>query len=153
MNYRLIQEYEVPAWIKNNSKPEDPKEAEELGAGKRHRKTVNYNEEFSEGQWLKIIEQGGDPQAEAEKIRKRREMGEVGDGLTGKRRKLNDATGLVEEEDDYDVEDGDEDEEDYQYSSKRKQVKSGSTKISLPNFGKYHEEEIDGLVQSDDQQE
>lgn len=154
VNYRLIQEYEVPEWIKKNSKAEDPKEVEELGAGKRQRKTVNYNEEFSEGQWLKIIEQGGDPQAEAEKIRKRREMGEIGEGMTGKRRKLNDATGFVEEEDDYDDEDGDEDEEDYEYSFKQKQAKAGSTKITLPNFGKYHQdEEIDGLVQSDDQQE
>jgi hypothetical protein len=154
VNYRLIQEYEVPEWIKKNSKAEEPKEIEELGAGKRQRKTVNYNEEFSEGQWLKIIEQGGDPQAEADKIRKRREMGELGEGMTGKRRKLNDATGFVEEEDDYDVEDGDEDEEDYEYSSKPKQAKAGSTKISLPNFGKYHQDdEIDGLVQSDDQQE
>lgn len=49
VNYRLIQEYEVPEWIKKNSKAEDPKEVEELGAGKRQRKTVNYNEEFSEG--------------------------------------------------------------------------------------------------------
>lgn len=81
-------------------------------------------------------------------------MGEIGEGMTGKRRKLNDATGFVEEEDDYDDEDGDEDEEDYEYSFKQKQAKAGSTKITLPNFGKYHQdEEIDGLVQSDDQQE
>ncbi len=57
VNYRLIQEFEVPEWIKKNSKPEDPdKFIQEFGAGKRQRKTVNYSEEFSEGQWLKIID-------------------------------------------------------------------------------------------------
>ena len=57
MNYLLIQEFEVPEWIKKNSKPEDPdKFIQEFGAGKRQRKTVNYSEEFSEGQWLKIID-------------------------------------------------------------------------------------------------
>lgn len=54
-----MQEWEVPEWIK--IKPEDPnKMIQELGAGKRQRKQVNYNDEISEGQWLKIIESGGD---------------------------------------------------------------------------------------------
>ena len=57
MNYRLIQEFEVPEWIKKNTKPEDPdKFIQEFGAGKRQRKTVNYSEELSEGQWLKMVE-------------------------------------------------------------------------------------------------
>lgn len=60
INYRLLQEWEVPEWIK--IKPEDPNRViQEFGQGKRQRKQVNYNDEFSEGQWLKIIEQGGDP--------------------------------------------------------------------------------------------
>lgn len=55
VNYRLLQDWEVPEWIR--TKPEDPnKFIQEFGAGKRTRKQVNYNEEFSEGQWLKIIE-------------------------------------------------------------------------------------------------
>jgi hypothetical protein len=160
MNYRLVQEFEVPDWIRKNTLPEDPnKLIQEFGAGKRQRKTVNYNEEFSEGQWLKIIEQGIDPQAEAEKIRnRRREMGESAvDGLAGKRRKLNDGNGYAEDEDDYDEEeDRDDDEDDYQYNSKSKQSKGNahsSTKISLPNFGKQGDDDMDGLVQSDDQQE
>ncbi len=50
----------MPEWIR--TKPEDPdKFIQEFGAGKRQRKQVNYNEEFSEAQFLKIIEQGGDP--------------------------------------------------------------------------------------------
>ena len=37
INYRLMQEWEVPEWIK--IKPEDPnKNAEEFGMGKRQRK-------------------------------------------------------------------------------------------------------------------
>ena len=154
INYRLIQEFEVPEWIKKHSQPEDPdKLIQEFGAGKRQRKTVNYNDEFSEGQWLKIIEQGGDPQAEAEKIRKRREMGDGqdSDGLGSKRRKLND--GFAEDKDEYDdEEDGDEYEEDYQYGSKTKPSKGSSNKNALTNYGKYPDED-EGLVQSDDQQE
>jgi hypothetical protein len=117
VNYRLLQEYEVPDWIKKHTLPDDEsKLIEEFGAGKRQRKAVNYNEEFSEGQWLKIIEQGGDPQAEAEKIRnKRKEMGGgYGDGgAPEKRRKLD---GYQEEEDDYGEE---EEEEDYEYKASR----------------------------------
>ena len=78
VNYRLTQDWEVPDWVK--TKPEDPdKLVLEFGAGKRQRKQINYNEEFSEAQFLKIIEQGGDPAQEAEKLRKRRQDG--GDGF------------------------------------------------------------------------
>lgn len=48
VNYRLLQDWEVPEWIK--IKPDDPdKLAEEFGMGKRIRKQVNYNDEVSEG--------------------------------------------------------------------------------------------------------
>ena len=61
----------MPDWIR--TKKEDPnKLIEEFGMGKRQRKQVNYNDEFSEGQWLKIIEQGGDPSVEADRIRRKR---------------------------------------------------------------------------------
>jgi len=47
VNYRLMQEWEVPEWIK--IKPEDPnKNQGEYGMGKRQRKQVNYNDEISE---------------------------------------------------------------------------------------------------------
>jgi hypothetical protein len=101
----------VPEWIK--TKPEDPdKFIQEFGAGKRDRKKVNYNEEFSEGQWLKIIEQGADPQEEAEKIRRRREAAANGGAqLPEKRRRA-------------DRDDVDEDEsESYGGASRRKKVK------------------------------
>lgn len=151
INYRLIQEFEVPEWIKKHSKPEDPDNfIQEYGARKRRRKEVNYNEELSEGQWLKIIEQGGDPQEEAEKIRSRRkemEDGLANDGIPDKRRKLD---GGFDDEDEYDDEDDEDEEEDYQYSSKHKSIKNNhnSTKISIPNFGnKYDDQDMeDGLV-------
>ena len=72
INYRLLQDWEVPDWIRT-TKPEDPSLQQELGLGKRKRNQVNYNDEISEGQWLKIIDQGGDPNEEVEKIRKRRQ--------------------------------------------------------------------------------
>lgn len=88
INYRLTQDWEVPDWIR--TKPEDPdKLVIDFGSGKRQRKQINYNEEFSEAQFLKIIEQGGDPAQEAEKLRKRRQDGADGfDGDLQKRRKL-----------------------------------------------------------------
>jgi hypothetical protein len=47
VNYRLMQEWEVPEWIK--AKPEDPnKIIDEFGLGKRQRKQVNYNDEIPE---------------------------------------------------------------------------------------------------------
>jgi hypothetical protein len=78
-------------------------------------------------------------------------MGDVvGDGLVGKRRKLNDGNGYAEDEDDYDdEEDRDDDEDDYQYNPKSKQSNAkgnSSTKISLPNFGKNADAEMDDLV-------
>lgn len=65
INYRLIQEWEVPQWIE--VKVEEPEvtlrnEMEQYGLGKRKRAEVNYREEMSESQWLQIIEDGGDPQ-------------------------------------------------------------------------------------------
>lgn len=172
VNYRLIQEFEVPEWIRQNTKPEDPdKFLQEFGAGKRQRKTVNYNEEFSEGQWLKIIEEGGDPQAEAEKIRKRREMGELDvdgqDGLGSKRRKLNEGYDLNRGGDDYGDEDDqgdqeeDDEEEDYHYgtSKARQGAKTGGSSRAANTIKGYQGElidgEDDGLVHSDaeDQQE
>ena len=71
INYRLLQDWEVPDWIR--TKPEDPnKLAQDFGMGKRQRKQVNYNDDISEGQWLKIIEQGGDISQEVEKIKKKK---------------------------------------------------------------------------------
>jgi hypothetical protein len=60
INYRLIQEFEVPEWVK--TKPEEPCKInlDECGQGKRERKKVNYNDELTESQWAKIIDQGGD---------------------------------------------------------------------------------------------
>ena len=94
----------MPEWVK--TKPEDPdKFITDFGAGKRQRKQVNYNEEFSEAQFLKIIEQGGDPAQEAEKLRKRRADG--GDGFDhelSKRRRLDQYQDPESEEED--AEDG-----------------------------------------------
>ena len=47
INYRLLQEWEVPEWIK--TKPEDPNKFANEYMGKRTRKQVNYNDDISEG--------------------------------------------------------------------------------------------------------
>lgn len=73
INYRLVQTWEVPEWIQESVADEEVNPLQEYGLGKRKRNEVNYKEEFSEAQWLKIVEAGGDPQKEAEKKRKRRD--------------------------------------------------------------------------------
>ena len=61
INYRLIQTWEVPQWIQESVADDVPEELQEYGLGKRKRNEVNYKEELSEAQWLKIVEAGGDP--------------------------------------------------------------------------------------------
>ena len=69
-NYRLIQDFEVPEWIQQSAKEAPVETLDEYGLGKRKRVEVQYKEQLSENQWLKIIEAGGDPQQEIEKRRK-----------------------------------------------------------------------------------
>lgn len=65
INYRLMQEYEVPDWVK--IKPKMVKD-EDIGMlGKRERKRINYAEKLTDSQFTKIIEEGGDLHAELEK--------------------------------------------------------------------------------------
>ena len=61
-NYRLIQDWQVPEWIK--VKPVD-KEAEQdtmINLGKRERKTIINMDNLTEQQWLKAVEEGEDLQ-------------------------------------------------------------------------------------------
>ena len=71
VNYRLMQEYEVPDWVRVRPQEQDVA-MEECGVGKRSRKTVNYNDELTETQWAKIIDQGGDLNEEIERAREKR---------------------------------------------------------------------------------
>jgi hypothetical protein len=95
------------------------------------RKQVNYNDEISEGQWLKIIEAGGDPNSELAKMRKRKADGEAEPARN--RRKTDGIDG--EASDDYGDEDGgneksgasnkvDGDSEDFQEGSSDKKKRS-----------------------------
>ena len=68
-NVRLMQEFEVPQWITDSVQELPQNLLEEYGLGKRKRGEVNYKEELSENQWLKLIEAGKDPQAEIERRR------------------------------------------------------------------------------------
>jgi len=43
---------------------------------KRKRKDVNYRDELSDNRFLQIVDVGGDPEAERERIRKRRKAGQ-----------------------------------------------------------------------------
>lgn len=77
INYRMIQPWDVPKWIdaKANDIDEDALLAAEYGLGKRKRGEVNYRDEMSDNKWLQIVDAGGDPEVENERIRKRRKDG------------------------------------------------------------------------------
>jgi len=55
-NYRLIQEDEVPPWVKVNVKKKEV--AQEYEKGFRTKKQVSYVDDMNETQWLKMLEDG-----------------------------------------------------------------------------------------------
>ena len=72
INYRLIQDWEVPDWVK---KEPDTTKMEEHGLlGKRERRKVNYTDGLTETQFTKIIDEGGDLHAEIQKAQKKRNI-------------------------------------------------------------------------------
>ena len=72
INYRLVQEWEVPAWIDVKKEEEKQKSLAGVELGKRKRNEVYYSDIISERRWLQIVDAGGDPEAEKERILKRR---------------------------------------------------------------------------------
>lgn len=71
INYRLIQDWEVPAWI-HASVVEEEKEDPMAYTGKRARKEVNYKE-LSDSQAFKMFEAGLDPNLESDVKRARKQ--------------------------------------------------------------------------------
>ena len=70
-----MQHWDVPGWVDAKLNVID-EEAELLLLGeKRKRKDVNYRDELSDNRYLQIVDAGGDPEAERERIRKRRKAG------------------------------------------------------------------------------
>ncbi len=67
INYRLMQDYEVPVWVKSIPAPDEKKETI---SGKRVRKKINYADDITEKQWEKCIEEGKDPTEEMERIKR-----------------------------------------------------------------------------------
>jgi len=101
LNYRLMLEHEVPEWVK--IKIEDTNlRLEDFGAGKRERKTINYADDLTDAQFVKILSEGKDMNEEKEKIRKKKQTKRRGRDETEdseelserriKRRKLNDGS-------------------------------------------------------------
>ena len=72
INYRLIQDWEVPEWI-HQSVVEEKKEDPLLFTGKRMRKEVNYKE-LSDSQAFKMFEAGLDPNLESDVKRARKQQ-------------------------------------------------------------------------------
>jgi hypothetical protein len=45
---------------------------QDSGLGKRTKRDIHYHDEISDNKWCEIVDAGGDPDAENDKIRKRR---------------------------------------------------------------------------------
>lgn len=71
INYRLIQEWEVPEWIHQSVVEEEKVDPLLASLGKRKRAEVNYKEQISDTAWLKMVEAGTNPDEELEKKRKK----------------------------------------------------------------------------------
>ena len=59
INYRLIQEDEVPSWIRQTH--HEPEVEKEYGRGNRIRKQVVYTEELTDQQFMRMLDEGIDP--------------------------------------------------------------------------------------------
>jgi hypothetical protein len=70
INYRLMQEWEVPDWVRHE--PDAIREEEHGLLGKRERKKVNYSDGLTDSQFTKIVDEGGDLHAEMEKANVKR---------------------------------------------------------------------------------
>ena len=73
INYRLIQDWEVPLWIHKSVEEEVKEDPLTANLGKRKRAEVNYKEQISDTQWLKMVEAGANPDEELERRRKKRQ--------------------------------------------------------------------------------
>ena len=51
-NYRLMQEHEVPDYVRITKEDLEVDITKEYGAGKRERKQVKYNDDMTDHQWL-----------------------------------------------------------------------------------------------------
>ncbi len=56
--YRLLQEEEVPDWVKQKPQDQDTMLNKEYGRGNRMKKNINYVDELTDNQWLKMLEDG-----------------------------------------------------------------------------------------------
>ena len=74
INYRLIQDWEVPTWITESVKEEVEVDPLLQNLGKRKRAEVNYKEHISDTAWLKLIEDGKDPAKELALRQKRKAL-------------------------------------------------------------------------------
>ena len=61
----------MPQWIINSVVEEEKVDPLLACLGKRKRAEVNYKEQYSDTQWLKMVEAGTNPEDEFEKKRKR----------------------------------------------------------------------------------
>ena len=72
INYRLVQEWQVPNWVKVQPISQDEENAKLVTLGKRERKQAFNYDNLTEMQFLKIIDEGNDPVEVMKKAAKRR---------------------------------------------------------------------------------
>lgn len=76
-NYRLMQEWEVPDWVKvqKESKASIFDEDMKLGQKRKTREVeANYSEELTENAWARIVDSGKDIKEEVQKMRLKKQQ-------------------------------------------------------------------------------
>lgn len=124
INYRLLQEYEIPDWI--HIKPEVVKEEETMGKGMRQKSKVNYRLDnlFDESEFL---ENDSSKEDESRLSRRKRRSTTIQERSSKKRKiESNDSQNLEDEIEEEDEESGEEISEESKPQSKRSK-KNGKT--------------------------
>jgi SNF2 family DNA or RNA helicase len=100
INYRLLQDYEVPDWI--HIRNPEVKEEEIMGKGMRNRPKVNYKDEYDDYQFL--VEDDEDESQNENEIgkRKKRRADQKLENLGEKKRRIEDDENYVNDEDEGD---------------------------------------------------
>ena len=86
VNYRLLQDFEIPDWIKISKEDDKEEKIEEVEIGgkeMRVRKHVNYREDFYDQEIDEILDSESDTQSNINKKRKRLEKDELEDSEMG----------------------------------------------------------------------
>lgn len=90
INYRLVQEYEIPEWIEIKPQEKEEDIMHLLGKGKRHKSKVNYKDDYDESAFINDDNQSSNASSLRRKKKRNEELENVSGSLkaSNKKRKI-----------------------------------------------------------------